>query len=65
MIKPISVKPIQQISNNTKTAIKDSAAKERLQSLIKEFEEVFKSQQNNIMLKKHIEYLKDALKKYQ
>lgn len=66
MVKPINVttptcKQIVKINS----LIDKSAAKIRINNLIKEFEEIYKSQSNNEALKKHIENLKESLKLYQ
>lgn len=67
MIKPISgiTNVTKQSKTSPKSLINKTEAKERLISLIKEFEEIFKSRPNNEALAKHIQNLKESLKMYQ
>ena len=65
MVKPVGV--VNSVIKQTVKAnshIDKTVARERLVNLIKEFEEVFKSQPNNEALAKHIESLKEALKTF-
>ena len=65
MVKPVGVvNSVIKQPVKANSLIDKAAAKERLVNLIKEFEEVFKSQPNNEALAKHIENLKEALKSY-
>ena len=67
MIKPVSIidNAINQSSKKLNPLINKAAAKERMINLIKEFEEVYKSQPNNEALAKHIKNLKESLKMYE
>ena len=66
MIKPITtITSVSKQAIKTDSLINKSAAKERITNLIKDFEEVFKQQPENKTLEKHIQNLKESLKKYQ
>ena len=64
MIKPIGIINTSNVKK-INPLINKVAAKERLINLIKDFEEVYKSQPNNEALAAHIKKLKEALKMYQ
>ncbi len=65
MIKPIGItNTVAKAVNKSKPNVNNSATKERIIALIKEFEECAKGQPYNEALAKHIESLKEALKKY-
>ena len=64
MIKPIGIINSNAVKS-VSPLVNKAAARERIVNLIKEFEEVFKSQQDNKALAKHIENLKESLKMYE
>ena len=67
MIKPIGIMNSNVVKTTKKVnpLIDKAAARERIINLIKEFEEAFKTQQDNKALAKHIQDLKESLKMYE
>lgn len=64
MITPISKTDINFKNKYGSLNLSKKMQAEKLQNLIKEFEEQAKKQPNNTALRKHIEYLKQSLQKF-
>lgn len=69
MIKPVGItnsltNTAKKISGTITNKTNNAATRERIQALIKDFEECAKGQPYNEVLENHIKALKEALKKY-